>query len=73
MSPCLVFHTEVSHRGIAFILTGRSVIQQVCFYDVNQCVPVHSMTKKIRYLRNVSVTKTLQSNNVVEFSITIKT
>ena len=30
----------VNHRGIAFILIGMSLIQQVCFFDVNLCVPV---------------------------------
>ena len=34
----------VSHRGIALFLIGRSAIQQVCFFDVNLCGPVHSMT-----------------------------
>ena len=34
----------VSLRGMAFILIGRSVIQQFCFFDVNLCEPVHSMT-----------------------------
>ena len=33
----------VSHRGIALILIGRSAIQQVCFFDVNLCVPVQSI------------------------------
>ena len=63
----------VSHRGMAFILIGRSSIQQVCFFDVNLCVPVHSMAEKLCYLRSVSETKTLRSNNVVEFSCTNKT
>ena len=40
-------------------------------FDVNMCVPVHSVTKIICYLRKVSVTKTLRSHNVVEFSCTI--
>ena len=61
------------HRGMAFILIDWSAIQQGCFFDVNLCVPVHSMTKKLHYLRNVSLTKTLRSNNVVEFICTIKT
>ena len=34
----------VSHREMAFILIGRSVTQQFCFFKVNLCVPVHSMT-----------------------------
>ena len=34
----------------------------VLLFDVNLCVLVHSIN-----LRNVSVTKTLRSNNVVEF------
>ena len=63
----------VSHRGIVFIFIDRSAIQQVCFYDVNLCVPVHLMAQKPLYLRNVSVAKTLRSDDVVEFSCTIKT
>ena len=63
----------VTHRGMIVILTVRSAIQQFCFFDVNLCVPVYSMTWKLCYLRNVSVTKTLLSNNDVEFSFTIKT
>ena len=63
----------VSRRGMTFILIGRSVIQQFCFFDVNLCIPIHSMTYKLCYLSNVSVTKTLLSNNVVNFSCTIKT
>ena len=34
----------VSHQGIAFVLIGRSPLQKVCLFDVNLCVPVHSMT-----------------------------
>ena len=49
----------VSHRENAFILIGRFVIRQVCFFDVNLYVPVHSMT-------------TLNLYNVVEFSCTIR-
>ena len=63
----------VSHQGMAFILIGRSVIQQFCLVYVNLCVPVYSMTKKLCYLRNVSVTKTFLSNDVAEFSCAIKT
>ena len=62
----------VSHRGIALILIGWSEIQQVCFLDVNLCVPFQSMTQNLLYLSNVSVTKFLRRNNVVEFSCTIK-
>ena len=62
----------VSHRGMAFSLIGRSVVQQFCFFYVNLCVPVHSMTLKLCYLRNVSVMKNFLSNNVVELSCTIK-
>ena len=29
---------------MVFILIGRSAIQQVSFFDVNLCVPVHSMS-----------------------------
>ena len=57
----------VSRSGIAFILIGRSVVQQACIFDVN------SMPLKIHYLRNVSVAKTLRSNNVVQLRCTIKT
>ena len=62
----------VSHRGMAFILIGWSAIQLVCFFDVILCVPVHAMPKKLRYFSNVSLTKTLRSNDVVEFSCTLK-
>ena len=32
----------VSHRGIAFILNGRSLIQQGCFFDINLCVALET-------------------------------
>ena len=32
----------VSHRGMAYILIGRSVIQQFCFFDVDLRVRTHS-------------------------------
>ena len=63
----------VSYRGIAFILIGSSAIQQVCFFDVNLCVPVHLLALKLIYIRNVTVAKTLRGNSVVEFRCTIKT
>ena len=37
-------------------------------FDVNLYVPVHTMTLQLCSLRNVSVTKTLLSNNFDEFS-----
>ena len=49
-----------SHQEIDSILIGMSLIQQVCFFDIYLCVLVHSMTSKLRYLRNASVTKTLR-------------
>ena len=60
----------VLRQGIALILT------QVCdtaglLFDVNLWVPHHSMTQNLGYLRNVSATKVLQSNNFVELSCTI--
>ena len=63
----------VSHRGIAFILNGRSLIQQVCFFDVN-LLCTHSFDDlKTSLLEKCLATKPLRSNNVIEFSCTIKT
>ena len=46
----------LSHGGIAFILNGRSLIQQVCFFDDNLCVPVPQRrggTLIISYIRRL--------------------
>ena len=53
----------VSHRGMGQVCDTAGLL-----FDVNLCVPVHSMALKLCYLGNVSVTKVLRSNNVVEFS-----
>ena len=68
---CIVY--SVSHRGIILTLIGRSEIQLVCLFYVALLVSLHSMTLNSRYLRNVSVTKSVENSNFIELSCTIKT
>ena len=63
----------VSHRGISLVLIGKSVIHLACLLNVYLLVPYLSMTKTLLYLRNVSMTKFIQSSKVVEFICTNKT
>ena len=37
-------------------------------FDVYLLVPFHSMTKDLRYIRNVLVTKFIRNSNVAEFN-----
>ena len=47
----------VIHHGITHKLTGMSVIQRVCLFDVCLLVPLELITKILFYLENASVTK----------------
>ena len=62
-----------SHRGITFILIGRSAIQLVCLFEVISVGTLHSLAKISVTFRDISVslTKSIRSDSVVEFSCTI--
>ena len=57
----------VSVRGITQILIGRFSMKVACLFDVYLLVSFHSMTKNLHYFKNVSVTKSIRSNYVIEF------
>ena len=70
----MYFMNFAIHRGTAFIwLSGLAYSRLAFLLLLSVCTHSFDALKtKKNYLRNVSVTKTLQSNNVVEFSCTIK-
>ena len=56
------------HGGITLIVIDRSAIQPVCIFESYLFDDLN-----LRYIRNASVTKFIQSTNAVKFSCTLKT